>query len=184
MLLRFSGPLPLLELLEGAPLRLHRPDAARVHLGDAQLWDWPGVREFGAIAVLDVDRFDPVGDAFQAAAGWSLLTPSAAAKVGPDDALYVPDAESAAAIAGARRVSEAQALLPTDRAHRVVARRAALLRYRDQLPAIEAVHAAGWVERLPPELRRAFDRPFHMVPAELREAVHAAALALGCPPTP
>ena len=137
MLLRFPGPLALQRVLAGERPTLHHADAPRVFLGDDRLWDWPGVREFGALAILDADRFAPVPHGID---GWFTC---AVRPLGPDDALYVPDPECARAVSGARTARTARRRLPDEYGTRVERARAAMADYDALAARIEAARPAS-----------------------------------------
>ncbi len=171
-LLRFPGPLALLRVLSGEVPSLHHADAARVFLGDERLWDWPGVREFGALSVFDADRFGPAPHGVD---GWYTCPVQA---LGPDDALYVPDAECASLVAGCRTARAARRRLPPDHGPRVERARAAMVAYDAVAAHVEAARTRGLTSgqptALPPALRGLLNRPLHMLtPAERAALVEA-----------
>lgn len=167
-LLRFPGPLALLRVLAGEAPCLHHAEASRVFLGDERLWDWPGVREFGALAVFDVDRFGPVPHGIE---GWYTCPVQ---PLGPDDALYVPDAECASMVAGCRNARAARRRLPPDLAPRIERARAAMVAYDAAAAHVEAARTRGLPPGLPTALRPLLNRPMHMLtPAERAALVEA-----------
>ena len=171
-LLRFPGPLVLLRVLAGERPTLHQPGAARVFLGDERLWDWPGVREFGALALFDADRFSPEPHGIE---GWftsavALIDPL----LGPEDTLYVPDAECASMVSACRTARAARRRLPPDHGPRVERARAAMVAYDGAAAQVEAGRARGAASTLPPALRALLNRPLHMLtPAERAALVQA-----------
>lgn len=170
-LLRFPGPLALLKVLGGERPTLHHADAPRVFLGDDRLWDWPGVRAFGALAVLDADRFEPVPHDI---AGWYTC---AVRPLGADDAVFVPDPECAGVVAGARTARTARRRLATavpDLAARVAQAQAAMLTYDADAAAVDAVRADPRVQTLPAPVRSLLNRPLHLLDADERRQLVAA----------
>jgi hypothetical protein len=173
-LLRFPGPLALLRVLEGAPPTLHRAGETRVFLADERLWDWPGPADFGALAVFDADRFAPEP---HPTPGWYVCR---VATLAPGDALYVPDAESAAAVFGAPSAEAARPRLPPQHGRRVAIRLDAMRAYDALAAAVEAARDAGEsgsIPRWPASLRALLNRPLHLLTAAERAAL-AATVAL------
>ncbi len=169
-LLRFPGPLALLRVLEGAPPTLHRAGETRVFLADERLWNWPGPADFGALAVFDADRFDPEP---HPTPGWYVCR---VAPLTPDDALFVPDAESAAAVLGSPSAEAARPRRPPQHDARVEARRAAMRVYDALAAAVEAARDAGEtgpIPRWPAALRALLNRPLHLLTAAERSALVA-----------
>lgn len=170
-LLRFPGPLALLRVLGGERPTLHHADAPRVFLGDERLWDWPGLRPFGALAVFDADRFDP---APHEVAGWFTC---AVRPLGPDDALYVPDAEAAGVVSGCRTARTARRRLATalpDHAARVARARALMQAYDADAASVDAARADGRALALPAPVRGLLNRPLHLLDADERRRLVAA----------
>lgn len=162
---RFPGPIALLDVLAGAPPTLHHAEAEVAWLGDLSLWDWPGVAEFGALAVFDAGRFEPAPGAVT---GWYTVA------VRPLDgarALYVPDRGCARAVAGAVDAAEARTRLPAGYDAAVGEARRAMARYdtvsKRVVRAIETLGDDG----IPMTWRRAAQTPLHMLPRVEREAL-------------
>jgi hypothetical protein len=170
-LLRFPGPLALLKVLGGERPTLHHADAPRVFLGDHRLWDWPDVRSFGALAVLDADRFEPVPHDIE---GWYTC---AVVPLGAEDAVYVPDAECAGVVTGCRTARTARRRLTTavpDLAARVAQARAAMVAYDADAAAVDAARSEPRAAALPAPLRALLNRPLHLLEADERRRLVAA----------
>jgi hypothetical protein len=169
-LLRFPGPLALARVLAGERPTLHRAGETRVFLADERLWDWPGPTSFGALAVFDADRFAPEP---HPTPGWYVCR---VAPLEADDALYVPDAESAAAVVGASSARDAVPRLPPRHDARVAERAAAIRAYDRLAAAVEAAREAGErgpVPGWPAALRGLLHRPLHLLTPAERDALAA-----------
>lgn len=171
---RYPGPIALGRVLDGAPPTLHHPDAIRVFVGDASLWRWPGVAEFGALSIFDAARFDPRPGPVE---GWFVIDP---APLDPAAVLYVPDRRCAQAVAGAPDADVARSRLPDGYPEAVAEARRAIARY-DTLSAqvVEGLEALGVggadpIDRLPPRWREAARTPLHMLPPAGRRALATA----------
>lgn len=152
-LLRYPGPLALLRVLEGEAPALHHPEAPQVFLGDDRLWAWPGVREFGALALLDADRLGPIPH--PVIDGWYTC---AVRPLSRREVLYVPDAECAQCVQPAPNATAARKHLPADYDRRVAAAASAMRAYDE---ALSRVLATG----------HPLHQPLHMFPPAERAAL-------------
>lgn len=162
---RFPGPIALLDVLGGAQPTLHHDGAERAWLGDATLWDWPGVAEFGALTVFGAERFEPAPGAV---AGWYTV---AVRPLDPAGVLYVPDRGCARAVDGALDADAARARLPTGYAAAVGEARRAMAQYDTVSQRVaRAIETLG-DDGIPMPWRRAARTPLHMLPRVEREAL-------------
>lgn len=110
-LARFPEPAALRRLLrEGTPVPLHDPAFDAMFVGrPSRIWDWPGVREMGAVLLLDPWPLSPLK-----ASVHDALIVDARAPVPPERTIYVPDPECAALAEGCETFAEARARMPAD----------------------------------------------------------------------
>lgn len=162
---RFPGPIALLDVLGGAQPTLHHDGAEVAWLGDASLWDWPGVAEFGALTVFGAERLDPAPGAV---AGWYTVAVRPLERAG---VLYVPDRGCARAVAGAPDAGAARGRLPPGYDAAVGEARRAMARY-DTISqrVVRAIETLG-DDGIPMACRRAVRTPLHMLPRPEREAL-------------
>lgn len=169
-LFRFPGPLVLARILDGEAPSLHHEDAPRVFIGDLSLWSWPGVDEFGALAIFGAERLAPRPADVD---GWYVIDP---VSIDPDAVLYVPDRQCARAVSGAADAGAARRRLPPHHAAAVGEARRAMERYdavsRAVVEVLEALDAdPRGLDAVPEAWRADASTPLHMLPPGRRDAL-------------
>lgn len=180
-LARFPGPAALRRLLrEGTPVALHPPERDAMFAGlPERIWAWPGVREMGAVILLDPWPLSPLR-----ARGPEGYVVGARTPPPEGSTIYVPDEECARAAAPCETFAEARARMPSDWRERLDAALARIDAYVDEVAALSrALDALG---ALPTEERAVrlaerglapedLERPVFLAPPEARERLRGLA---------